>query len=65
MIQPMAMLVTLLEQHSVRQPPTVATQATTTTWWETLVTTCLATGVWSGSVPTCQGMYSNVSITMY
>ena len=29
----MARLITLLEQHSDRQPPTVVTQATT--WWET------------------------------
>ena len=32
----MARLITLLEQHSDRQPPTVVTQATT--WWETVVT---------------------------
>ena len=29
----MARLITLLEQHSERMPPTVVTQATT--WWET------------------------------
>ena len=29
----MAVLITLLEQHLNRQPPTVVTQATT--WWET------------------------------
>ena len=33
--QPMAKLVTLLEQHWGWQPPTVVTQATT--WWETLL----------------------------
>ena len=33
--QPMAKLVTLLEQHLDRQPPTVVTQATT--WWETIL----------------------------
>ena len=49
----MAMLATLLEQHSDRQLPTVAMQATT--WWETVVTH-VGTGVWSGSAPTCQGM---------
>ena len=32
-IQPMAVLITLLEQHSDRMPPTVVTRATT--WWET------------------------------
>ena len=32
----MAVLITLLEQHLIRQPPTVVTQATT--WWETVVT---------------------------
>ena len=32
--QPMAKLITLLEQHSDRQPPTVVLQATT--WWETV-----------------------------
>ena len=31
----MAVLITLLEQHSDRQPPTVVTQATT--WWETVI----------------------------
>ena len=31
----MAKLVTLLEQHLDRQPPTVVTQATT--WWETVL----------------------------
>ena len=31
----MAVLLSLLEQHSDRQPPTVVTQATT--WWETVV----------------------------
>ena len=31
----MAVLITLLEQHSDRQPPTVVTQATT--WWETVL----------------------------
>ena len=31
----MARLITLLEQHSDRQPPTVVTQATT--WWETVL----------------------------
>ena len=31
----MAMLITLLEQHSDRQPPTVVTEATT--WWETVL----------------------------
>ena len=36
LIQPMAVLITLLEQHSDRQPPTVVTQATT--WWETVLT---------------------------
>ena len=30
----MAVLLTLLEQHLDRQPPTVVTQATT--WWETV-----------------------------
>ena len=30
----MAVLITLLEQHSDRMPPTVVTQATT--WWETV-----------------------------
>ena len=35
MIQPMAVLLTLLEQHLDRQPPTVVTQATT--WWETVL----------------------------
>ena len=30
----MARLITLLEQHLERQPPTVVTQATT--WWETV-----------------------------
>ena len=33
--QPMAWLLTLLEQHMDRQPPTVVTQATT--WWETVI----------------------------
>ena len=33
--QPMAVLITLLEQHSERMPPTVVTQATT--WWETVL----------------------------
>ena len=33
--QLMAKLVTLLAQHSDRQPPTVVTQATT--WWETVL----------------------------
>jgi len=33
--QPMAELVTLLEQHLDGQPPTVVTQATT--WWETVL----------------------------
>ena len=32
--QPMAKLVTLLEQHSDIEPPTVVIQATT--WWETV-----------------------------
>ena len=31
----MAVLLTLLEQHLDRQPPTVVTQATT--WWETVL----------------------------
>ena len=31
----MGVLITLLEQHLDRQPPTVVTQATT--WWETIV----------------------------
>ena len=31
----MAKLITLLEQHSDRLPPTVVTQATT--WWETVL----------------------------
>ena len=31
----MAVLITLLEQHLNRQPPTVVTQATT--WWETVL----------------------------
>ena len=31
----MAVLITLLEQHSDRQPPTVVTQATA--WWETVL----------------------------
>ena len=31
----MARLLTLLEQHSDRMPPTVVTQATT--WWETVL----------------------------
>ena len=31
----MVKLVTLLEQHLDRQPPTVVTQATT--WWETIL----------------------------
>ena len=31
----MAVLITLLEQHLDRQPPTVVTQATT--WWETVL----------------------------
>ena len=31
----MARLITLLEQHLERQPPTVVTQATT--WWETVL----------------------------
>ena len=31
----MGKLVTLLEQHLDRQPPTVVTQATT--WWETIL----------------------------
>ena len=31
----MAVLITLLEQHSDRMPPTVVTQATT--WWETVL----------------------------
>ena len=31
----MARLITLLEQHSERMPPTVVTQATT--WWETVL----------------------------
>ena len=35
MIQSMAVLLTLLEQHLDRQPPTVVTQATT--WWETVL----------------------------
>ena len=34
MTPPMAKLVTLLEQHLNRQPPTVVIQATT--WWETV-----------------------------
>jgi len=33
--QLMAELITLLEQHLDRQPPTVVTQATT--WWETVL----------------------------
>ena len=33
--QLMAELITLLEQHLDRQPPTVVTQATT--WWETIL----------------------------
>ena len=33
--QPMAKLVTLLDQHSDRQPPTVVIQATT--WWEAVL----------------------------
>ena len=32
----MAGLITLLEQHLNREPPTVVTQATT--WWETVLT---------------------------
>ena len=32
----MAVLLTLLEQHLDRKPPTVVTQATT--WWETVLT---------------------------
>ena len=32
----MAVLLTLLEQHLIRQPPTVVTRATT--WWETVLT---------------------------
>ena len=32
----MARLLTLLEQHLDRQPPTVVTQATA--WWETVLT---------------------------
>ena len=35
LIQPMARLIRLLEQHLDRQPPTVVTQATT--WWETVI----------------------------
>ena len=35
LIQRMARLSTLLEQHLNRQPPTVVTQATT--WWETVL----------------------------
>ena len=31
----MAVLITVLEQHLNRQPPTVVTQATT--WWETVL----------------------------
>ena len=31
----MAVLITLLEQHLDRQPPTVVTQATA--WWETVL----------------------------
>ena len=31
----MAVLITVLEQHSERQPPTVVTQAIT--WWETVL----------------------------
>ena len=33
--QSMARLITLLEQHLERMPPTVVTQATT--WWETVL----------------------------
>ena len=36
LIQSMARLITLLEQHSDRQPPTVVKQATA--WWETVLT---------------------------
>ena len=36
LIQPMAVLIILLEQQWDRQPPTVVTQATT--WWETVLT---------------------------
>ena len=36
LIQQMAKLVTLVEQHLDRQPPTVVIQATT--WWETVIT---------------------------
>ena len=35
MLQPMAKLVTLLELHLDRQPPTVVIQGTT--WWETAI----------------------------
>ena len=35
LIQPMARLLSLLEQHLERMPPTVVTQATT--WWETVL----------------------------
>ena len=35
LIQPMAVLITLLEQHLDRMPPTVVTQATA--WWETVL----------------------------
>ena len=35
LIQSMAGLITLMEQHLDRQPPTVVTQATT--WWETVL----------------------------
>ena len=35
LIQPMAGLLSLLEQHLDRMPPTVVTQATT--WWETIL----------------------------
>ena len=42
----MAVLITLLEQHMDRQPPTDVTQATT--WWETVLALVKLQGIGLG-----------------
>ena len=69
----MAVLITLLEQHLDRQPPTVVTQATT--WLETVLVLVMIqeiglkvhqpVKVRSGSEPACQGMLLKHSLTLF
>ena len=50
----MVVLLSLLEQHSERMPPTVDNTGYNLVGDSTR--TCQATGNWSGSAPTCAGI---------